>query len=384
MGNKHLLHDSKICLVLSFGDLSVLEISTFLEEKLQSIRKVCDRIAIAETKESTKLEEIYGIHKAAYPVIALKQKELLLSLISYIPSNPEEKLKISLSLYCSSDKELYESVLSELISSFRQYEYKHVKVLRQMEVKSDYIARKHVTDFVTFLDSGQAYIALTQFLPNTSYIQHHISNLAYKDSRISLSPRLARTLVNIANPRRKGIVLDPFCGTGTILVEALSLGMRCIGSDISKERVIQTKKNILKLFPDSENRFRLFVSDVTNLKDRLEGKSISSIVTEPILLPTFKARPSKKIASQLLENSKAIYTELLTLSDKVLEKGGILTIVVPLIPTLDGGEATIKLSTEGTRLINFETERFKPVYPIRLPFESTRYVKRAIYAFKAT
>ena len=46
-----------------------------------------------------------------------------------------------------------------------------------------------------------------------------------------MMPRMARTLVNIACTKAGDVVLDPFCGTGGILIEAELLGMRTIGSD---------------------------------------------------------------------------------------------------------------------------------------------------------
>jgi len=46
-----------------------------------------------------------------------------------------------------------------------------------------------------------------------------------------MMPRMARTLVNIACTTPGDTVLDPFCGTGGILIEAELLGMHTVGSD---------------------------------------------------------------------------------------------------------------------------------------------------------
>ncbi|MFQ6077015.1 MAG: DNA methyltransferase, partial [Candidatus Bathyarchaeia archaeon] len=48
----------------------------------------------------------------------------------------------------------------------------------------------------------------------------------------SLMPKLARCMVNLARPRRGDSVLDPFCGTGSLLIEAGLMGMKALGSDI--------------------------------------------------------------------------------------------------------------------------------------------------------
>lgn len=58
----------------------------------------------------------------------------------------------------------------------------------------------------------------------------------------SLHPKIARALVNLGQCRRE--VLDPFCGTGGILIEAGLMGLTCKGLDISEKMVEGTKQNL--------------------------------------------------------------------------------------------------------------------------------------------
>ncbi len=58
----------------------------------------------------------------------------------------------------------------------------------------------------------------------------------------SLHPRIARTLVNLSRARTQ--VLDPFCGTGGILVEAGLMGLQVKGLDISPEMICGSRKNL--------------------------------------------------------------------------------------------------------------------------------------------
>ena len=51
----------------------------------------------------------------------------------------------------------------------------------------------------------------------------------------SFDPRLARALVNLARTRRGDLVLDPFFGTGGILIEAGLIGGEVIGVDIDED-----------------------------------------------------------------------------------------------------------------------------------------------------
>jgi tRNA (guanine10-N2)-dimethyltransferase len=63
-------------------------------------------------------------------------------------------------------------------------------------------------------------------------------------SPVSLDPVLARVLVNLAEMPTHGKVLDPFCGTGGILIEAGLCGILPCGTDVKKEMVEGTRKNL--------------------------------------------------------------------------------------------------------------------------------------------
>lgn len=61
----------------------------------------------------------------------------------------------------------------------------------------------------------------------------------------ALSTRVARAVANIAAPHPDGIrVIDPCCGIGTVLVEALSMGIDIVGRDINPLVVLGSRKNI--------------------------------------------------------------------------------------------------------------------------------------------
>lgn len=61
----------------------------------------------------------------------------------------------------------------------------------------------------------------------------------------ALSTRVARAVANIAIPNPEGVrAIDPCCGIGTVLVEALSMGMNIVGSDINPLVVKGSRTNI--------------------------------------------------------------------------------------------------------------------------------------------
>lgn len=59
-----------------------------------------------------------------------------------------------------------------------------------------------------------------------------------------LMPRLARALANIARVAPGKIMLDPYCGTGGILVEAGLLGAEVLGCDVQKMILLGARMNL--------------------------------------------------------------------------------------------------------------------------------------------
>ena len=61
----------------------------------------------------------------------------------------------------------------------------------------------------------------------------------------ALSTRVARAIANIAAPVVENVrIIDPCCGIGTVIVEALSMGMNIVGRDVSPFVCMGSRKNI--------------------------------------------------------------------------------------------------------------------------------------------
>ena len=86
------------------------------------------------------------------------------------------------------------------------------------------------------------------------YIEQHATDTDLLEKRkvgerpffspISLHPKYARALINLTGVKRGGTVLDPFCGTGGIVIEAAEMGMRAMASDFDEEMVIGCQENM--------------------------------------------------------------------------------------------------------------------------------------------
>jgi tRNA (guanine10-N2)-dimethyltransferase len=62
----------------------------------------------------------------------------------------------------------------------------------------------------------------------------------------TLNPEIAKAMINLSG-RRKGKLIDPFCGAGGILIEAARFGFNVTGYDIDKRAIGKSKLNLLHL-----------------------------------------------------------------------------------------------------------------------------------------
>jgi tRNA G10 N-methylase Trm11 len=81
----------------------------------------------------------------------------------------------------------------------------------------------------------------------------------------ALSTRVARAVANIAVPDPAGIkAIDPCCGIGTVVVEALSMGIDIVASDNNPLILSGTRENISHFGYSTEVKFR----DIRNVTDQ--------------------------------------------------------------------------------------------------------------------
>lgn len=80
----------------------------------------------------------------------------------------------------------------------------------------------------------------------------------------SLNPKLARAFVNLTGIQ-KGTIVDMFCGTGGIIIEAGLIGLNIIGYDIDKEMLDKAELNFKHY---KIKNYKLYLQDATKIKKK--------------------------------------------------------------------------------------------------------------------
>ncbi len=129
----------------------------------------------------------------------------------------------------------------------------------------------------------------------------------------AMQPKLARSMVNLVKPNVGDLVLDPFCGTGTTLIEASLIGCRVLGVDVQARMVKGASNNMLYFKVKSEG---VVVADA----QRLPLNKVDCVVTDP---------PYGTCSTTLKRTTRQIVEEILLSVRGLLSKGRRVCIAAP-------------------------------------------------------
>jgi tRNA G10 N-methylase Trm11 len=157
-----------------------------------------------------------------------------------------------------------------------------------------------------------------------------------------LPPKVARMMVNLAlgdtvlnqDLADQQVIYDPFCGSGTILLESLMLGRSVIGSDLDPDSVNGTQQNVDWLkneyqLPESLT-FQGLVQDATHVSNKSLTKPVTHIVTEPFL---GKPTPQEAEVANIFKGLEKLYLGVFKQWQTILADQAEVVIVLPLVET---------------------------------------------------
>lgn len=151
-----------------------------------------------------------------------------------------------------------------------------------------------------------------------------------------LPPKLAQIMINLAGPLAadptqdlaQPRVLDPFCGTGVLLQEAMLMGYDVYGTDLSEKMIRYSRENLNWLQDKYQltGHWYLHEGDATDTKWQ---QPIAAVVTETYLGQPFSAPPSSAKLTEVRGNCNHIIGGFLKNLSKQLKPGTPVVLAVP-------------------------------------------------------
>lgn len=194
------------------------------------------------------------------------------------------------------------------------------------------------------------YITKTLSIQNIDAYSYRDFDKPFRDAKMGmLPPKLAQIMINLAEPDLNHpckTIYDPFCGSGTVLMEALLQGKKAIGSDVDQVAVDGTIKNSnwlvenfantnydlqdskeLKTQPVNSSRlgFTVFQKDAKDLP----STPVDAIVSETHLGPSLSKPPSKELANTIFQEITDLHKSWLPKAAKLIPEKGKIVICLP-------------------------------------------------------
>lgn len=130
----------------------------------------------------------------------------------------------------------------------------------------------------------------------------------------------------------KPLLYDPFCGTGTVLLEAGMRNLDVYGSDIDQDAVFGTRDNLewFKKEYGIDIATKVFYMDASHVNPENFDKKIDLLVTEPFL---GKQTPKDQELANVFRGLEKMYLGSFKSFADILNDGAVVAIVFPKVQT---------------------------------------------------
>lgn len=204
--------------------------------------------------------------------------------------------------------------------------------LNSAQVLHNKLYKSRHAEYVICKSGDKLIIGRTKAVQNITDYTKRDRQRPKRDARVGmLPPKLAQIMLNLAlGNQNKPIktILDPFCGTGVLLQEALLLGLDVYGSDNSQRMIDYSRQNLEWLCKqyDISGKYKLAVGDATSLK---WPQPIGVVVSETYLGPPMAKPPHADRLSQLQADARALLVKFLSNLGPQLEPATRLCLAIP-------------------------------------------------------
>ena len=274
-----------------------------LEALFGNAEKISDKIAVFEA-ENPEIARLGGSLKLA---VLMTEKPL-----DYLTNLPDGKITIGVSDYSRGASR--KTVVAEALK-LKKILVRHGRSVRVVENKEAVLStatslhnglsgkndRK-----VELIKVGNDWYRVIGIQDIDAYAKRDQARPA-RDAKVGmLPPKLAQVLINLCRfLAEDSVILDPFCGTGVVLQEALLMGYRAYGTDISERMVEYSEKN-LKYF--KFDKFKVEVGDATGFK---WTQPVDAVACEGYLGKPFSKIPSEIELKAQKQECEAIFVGFL-------------------------------------------------------------------------
>jgi tRNA G10 N-methylase Trm11 len=230
--------------------------------------------------------------------------------------------------------------------------------LNSAQVLHNKLTHRGAWELIYINNGDKTILAQTMFVQDIEAYGARDQARPARDARVGmLPPKLAQTIINLAAGRPETrmdkhwdseeglgrfLVLDPFCGTGVILQEALLMGYGVYGSDIEPRMAEYTKRNLQWLVsnnPGIEGKVIVETADAT----KFQWPGFSTVASEVFLGRPLTKFPAEAELKQIISDANTIIKKFLQNLAPQLKPNQSLCLAVPAWRKPDGQLVSLPL-----------------------------------------
>lgn len=206
------------------------------------------------------------------------------------------------------------SVLKERGNSARIISSSDSTMLNAAQLIHNQLISSHGIELVIWEHHHTWWIGRTTWVQDIEAYTQRDRDRPARDARVGmLPPKLAQTLINLAQPEKSDMIYDPFCGTGVVLMEAALMGYNTGGSDISERMVEASRENMhwLQNIAPVSNEPEITAQDARSVTFPSKPGSRVCIVGEGYLGLPLGPEATQKEARAQIEELDRLYIDVL-------------------------------------------------------------------------
>lgn len=324
-------------------DLSLQEIISFFEARgIEGKFHLESNIACFSLDKQINPDELInklgGTIKIGKALISDKNQEKFLSSIekSNLYSGEENKLKFTITIYPKEEEQISAALKETLYDFFKN---EGIKAYYKQPSENPTESIKFDIEYFAVQLKGIYYFGKIDAVYDAKNVEFRDMHKPFRRSEYAISPRIAKILINLCGATEETLLLDPFCGVGTILQEAMLNNINVIGSDVDPGIIENCKRNIAWLCKTYQIKAgaKIFTSNAIDVPKVLKEKA-EAIASEPFLIPLITYTPKKKEARKMLNRAKYVYITTLNELKKILKDGGRIALSLPVMKSREGKE----------------------------------------------
>ncbi|MBW3568838.1 hypothetical protein KY385_01785 [Candidatus Parcubacteria bacterium] len=281
---------------------------------------------------------------------------------------PEGKLKIGLSAYDikTSPKSLHITALK--LKKAAKATGRSVRIISNKElalnsatVLYNKLTQKLGWEIIFVRDGNQTIVAQSIAVQDINSYARRDQERPYRDARVGmLPPKLAQIIINLAVgriSRSKAVdstILDPFCGTGVVLQEAILMGYQAYGTDLEQRMVDYSEGNLKWLtglhglppacpdglpMTESNSRPATYKLEIADATSHTWEPKPGYIAGETYLGRALSSLPQRQTLQKIISDVNTIHLKFLKNVASQTEPGFRLCLAVPVWAALANSKA---------------------------------------------